>query len=86
LDGKKRTFRIMPPKSTSEKNPVKTRILVLEEHPLLRQGITDYLDSQPDLIVCGGADNIRDARNKIAEHKPHLLVTAPINVDGSSVW
>ncbi len=62
--------------STSGKNPVKTRILVLEEHPLLRHGITDYLDSQPDLIVCGGADNIRDARNKIAEHKPHLLVTA----------
>jgi DNA-binding NarL/FixJ family response regulator len=58
------------------KNPVKTRILVLEEHPLLRYGIRDYLNSQPDMIVCGEADNIRDARNKIAECKPRLLLTA----------
>jgi DNA-binding NarL/FixJ family response regulator len=28
------------------------------------------------MIVCGQADNIRDARNKIAECKPHLLLIA----------
>jgi DNA-binding NarL/FixJ family response regulator len=61
---------------SSGKNPVKTRILVLEEHPLLRHGISDYLNAQPDMIVCGEADNIRDARNKIAECKPQLLVIA----------
>jgi DNA-binding NarL/FixJ family response regulator len=60
----------------SGKNPVKTRILILEEHPLLRYGISDYLNSQPDMIACGEADNIRDARNKIAECKPQLLVTS----------
>jgi DNA-binding NarL/FixJ family response regulator len=57
-------------------NPVRTRILILEEHPLLRYGIRDYLNCQPDMIVCGEADNIRDARDKIAECKPQLLVTA----------
>src|SRR5436853_5430359 len=61
---------------TSACPPQRTRILVLEEHPLLRHGITDYLDSQPDMIVCGEADNIRDARNKLAECKPHLLLIA----------
>ena len=54
----------------------KTRILVLEEHPLLRDGMTDFLNAQPDLLVCGKADNIRDARNEIAKCKPQLLVTA----------
>jgi len=58
------------------KNPVRARILILEEHPLLRRGISDYLNSQPDMIVCGQADNIRDARDKIAESKPHLLLIA----------
>jgi DNA-binding NarL/FixJ family response regulator len=53
-----------------------TRILVLEQHPLLRAGITDYFNSQPDMIVCGESDNISDARNKIAECKPQLLVTS----------
>src|SRR5207248_7519107 len=62
--------------SHSGKNPVKTRILILEEHPLLRHGVRDYLNSQPDMIVCGEADNIRDARNKLAECKPHLLLIA----------
>src|SRR5256885_17215776 len=58
------------------KNPIKTPILILEEHPLLRYGIRDYLNCQPDMIVCGDADNIRDARSKIAECKPQLLVIA----------
>jgi DNA-binding NarL/FixJ family response regulator len=62
--------------SPQGKNPVRTRILILEEHPLLRDGITNYFNSQPDRIVCGESGNIPDARNKIAECKPQLLVTA----------
>jgi DNA-binding NarL/FixJ family response regulator len=54
----------------------KTRILVLEEHPLLRDGIADFLNAQPDLLVCGEAGNIRDVRDEIAKCKPQLLVTA----------
>src|SRR5438270_1439148 len=62
--------------SVSGKDTVRTRILILEEHPLLRHGISDYLNRQPNLIVCGEADNIRDARDKVAECKPQMLVTA----------
>jgi DNA-binding NarL/FixJ family response regulator len=61
---------------TPEKHPAKTRILILEEHPLLRRGVAHFLNSQPDMIVCGESDNIRDARHKIHESKPHLLLTA----------
>ena len=62
--------------AASGKDPVKTRVLILEEHPLLRHGISDYLNRQPNLIVCGEADNIRDARDKVAECKPQILVIA----------
>jgi DNA-binding NarL/FixJ family response regulator len=62
--------------SAPEKHPVKTRILILEEHPLLRYGVTHFLNSQPDVIVCGESDNIRDARHKIHESKPQLLLTS----------
>src|SRR5438477_12880479 len=74
---------------SAPENTERTRILVLEEHPLLRHGITDYLDSQPDMIVCGEADNMRDPRNKLAECKPQLLVTALRLCTGDSwgfVW
>ena len=62
--------------SSPEKHSVKTRILILEEHPLLRYGIAHFLNSQPDMIVCGETNNIRDARHKIQECKPQLLLTA----------
>ncbi len=54
----------------------KTRILVLEEHPLLRDGMAEFLNAQPDLLVCGEAGNIRDARDEIAKCKPQLVLTA----------
>jgi CheY-like chemotaxis protein len=62
--------------SAPEKHPVKTRILISEEHPLLRYGVAHFLNSQPDMIVCDETDNIRDARHKIHECKPQLLLTA----------
>src|SRR6266404_3944238 len=54
----------------------KIRILILEEHPLLRDGMAEFLNAQPDLLVCGEAGNIRDARDEIAKCKPQLLLTA----------
>ncbi len=63
---------IVPP----GKQAAKTRILVVDEHPLLRHGIVTYLNAQPDMIVCGEADCIPGARSKIAECEPQLLVTA----------
>src|SRR5205809_6101758 len=72
------TFR--KPHSTGMSVPgspvAKTRVLVLEEHPLLRDGIADFLNAQPDLLVCGEANNIRATRGEIANCKPQLLVTA----------
>jgi DNA-binding NarL/FixJ family response regulator len=60
----------------SGKHSAKTRILLLEEQPLLRHGVSAYLDSQPDTVVCGEVDSIPGARAKIADCKPHLLLTA----------
>ena len=78
LEGPDLTFR--KPTQTGTSVPgraaAKTRILVLGEHPLLRDGITDLLNAQPDLLVCGEAGHIRDARGEIAKCKPQLLVTA----------
>ena len=62
--------------SALEKHSAKARILILEEHPMLRYGVAHFLNSQPDIIVCGETDNIRDARHKLQECKPQLLLTA----------
>lgn len=62
--------------SDSGENRAKVRILVLDEQPLLRFGISAYLNSQPDMIVCGEADSISAAQRKIAECNPQLLLTS----------
>ncbi len=56
--------------------PAKIRIFVLDEQPLLRQGISAYLNSQPDMMVCGEEGGVSDARRKIAECQPQFVVTA----------
>src|SRR5438309_9002162 len=58
----------------SGKHAAKIRILVVDEHPLIRHGIITFIDCQPDMVVCGEADCIPSARTKLAECKPHLLV------------
>jgi DNA-binding NarL/FixJ family response regulator len=65
------TDRIVP-----GRHAAKTRILVVDEHPLLRHGIITFINCQPDMVVCGEADCIPSARSKIGECKPQLLVTA----------
>jgi DNA-binding NarL/FixJ family response regulator len=63
------TDRIAPGKQAA-----KTRILVVDEQPLLRHGVATYLNCQPDMIVCGEADSVPTVRDKLAECMPHLLV------------
>src|SRR6266704_6265459 len=58
----------------SGKQAAKTRILVVDEHPLIRHGIIAFIDCQSDMIACGEADSIPSAKTKLAECKPHLLV------------
>jgi len=48
---------------------------VLDEQPLLRCGISTYLNSQPDMMVCGEAESLLNARSKIAQCQPQLVLT-----------
>ena len=61
-------------KIAPEKEIAKTRILVVDEHPLLRHGIIEFINRQSDMIACGEADSIPNVRARLAETQPHLLV------------
>jgi DNA-binding NarL/FixJ family response regulator len=63
-----------PGKIVSGRQIAKIRILVADEHPLLRHGIVTFINGQPDMIACGEADSISTIRAKLAETRPHLLV------------
>lgn len=51
-----------------------TRIFIVDDHPLIRDGMALLIGSQRDLQVCGSAGSIREALQQIAKAPPDLMV------------
>ncbi len=52
----------------------KTRILIVEDHPIFRMGMRDLINQETDIEVCGEAENIQQARKAITLQKPRLVI------------
>lgn len=61
---------INPPESS----PALLRVLVVDDHPLFRVGVVAALRSQPDLEICGEADNAVTANELAAGLRPDAAV------------
>ena len=51
--------------STTGANPGKRRVrrvLIVDDHPIVRQGLRRIMENEEDLLVCGEAETARDAR------------------------
>jgi DNA-binding NarL/FixJ family response regulator len=64
----------MPAKERSPAAPHRRKILLIDDHPLMRRGQADLLNREPDLIVCGEAGTAREALAAITRLKPDLVV------------
>jgi len=52
----------------------KNRVLVVDDHPIVRQGLALLINREPDLIVCGEAEDARTAMQAIPLVRPDILV------------
>ena len=60
------------------------RILLLDDHGILREGIKRLLEAEPDLIVCGESDSVSQALGSMRALGPDVLIS-DINLgDGNS--
>ena len=50
------------------------RLLVVDEHPLFRDGIAALLASQPDMMVVAEASNGREAVEQFRAHQPDIAL------------
>ena len=50
------------------------RVLLVDDHPIVRQGLRRLIDSEGDLEVCAEAGTVRDARRAIREQRPDVVV------------
>ena len=52
----------------------KRAVFVVDDHPLLRQGLALLINQQHDLEVCGEAEEAQAAMHAIAQRKPDILI------------
>src|ERR1700756_2424781 len=52
----------------------KAQILIVDDHPMTRSGLTHLINHQPDTVVCGEAENAAEALDLLAESQPDLML------------
>ncbi len=50
------------------------RILLVDDHPIVRHGLSQLIGREDDLEVCGEADHVTEALRAIQELKPDLVL------------
>jgi len=53
---------------------MKNRVLIVDDHPIVRQGMRLMIDAEPDLIVCGEAQTEQEARTQVRELRPQAAI------------
>jgi DNA-binding NarL/FixJ family response regulator len=75
----------MSRKQTSQLAPPKRRILIVDDHPLVRRGLKALINAEPDLIVCAEAANSQEGLEVIAATRPHLVLVDLSLGDGNGL-
>ena len=63
------TAKVLPPARSGLKH-----IIVVDDHPIVRQGLAKLLSDEKDLVLCGEAENARDGLQAIGKLKPDLAI------------
>jgi DNA-binding NarL/FixJ family response regulator len=77
------TDLIPTPVHDTAKNRGKSRIYLVDDHAMFREGLRQLIDREPDFIVSGDAADFDEALGGIAREAPDLVIT-DISLSGAS--
>jgi DNA-binding NarL/FixJ family response regulator len=60
------------PEQTAHKT--RKKVLVVDDHPLLRQGLALLINQQEDMQVCGEAEGAQAALKSMAQNRPDIMI------------
>jgi len=63
--------------------PKKAKILIVDDHPIVRQGLAQIVELQPDMCLCGEACNAEEAELAMREKQPDLVIL-DLSLEGAS--
>jgi DNA-binding NarL/FixJ family response regulator len=61
------------------------RLFIVDDHPVVRQGLTQFLNEEDDLVICGEAEDISTAITNIDKYRPDLVITDITLDDGNGL-
>ncbi|MGI9074002.1 MAG: response regulator transcription factor [Bryobacteraceae bacterium] len=60
---------------------MKRRVLIVDDHPIVREGLAQMINREPDLTVCGEAADMQKAVQLMEALEPDILIV-DISLDG----
>ncbi|MEQ2005572.1 MAG: response regulator transcription factor [Limisphaerales bacterium] len=54
---------------------IRSRVLVVEDHPLMRRSLVEAIERETDLTVCGQAEDAQQAFAAVVSVQPDLVLT-----------
>ena len=61
-------------KSNLKKQTQATRIFIVDDHPIVREGLAAQIGLQPDLAICGEAEDLAGALAQIESARPDVAI------------
>ena len=61
----------------------KRRIIIVDDHPIVRQGLADLINQEKDLVVCGQVEDATEAMKAVKALKPDMVIV-DISLIGTS--
>jgi DNA-binding NarL/FixJ family response regulator len=52
----------------------KAKVLIVDDHPIIRHGVTQLINQEEDLVTCGEAEDGPEALQAIADLKPDIVI------------
>jgi DNA-binding NarL/FixJ family response regulator len=63
--------------------PGQCRVVLVDDHPVVRAGLAALIDAEGDLTVCGQAEELEEALAVVARERPDLVIV-DLSLKGSS--
>jgi DNA-binding NarL/FixJ family response regulator len=66
-------------------NAQKKKVFIVDDHCILREGLSHLINSEDDLVKCGESDNVSDALQAVTDCKPDIAIVDISLGDGSGI-